>query len=67
MPVFNQKELKQSLERHQQRYSQVDKLSRDLSEDITNLEGELNYAYDEEKKISLNRSIPHKKAKHKSN
>ena len=66
MPVFNQKELKQSLERHQQRYSQVDKLSRDLSEDITNLEGELNYAYDEEKKISLNRSIPHKKAKHKS-
>ena len=66
MAVFDQKELKQSLERHQERYNQVDKLSRELSEKITELERGLNYAYDEEKKINLNRSIAHEKAKHKS-
>ena len=56
----------QELERHQERYNQVDKLSRELSEKITELERGLNYAYDEEKKINLNRSIAHEKAKHKS-
>ncbi|MFN6468925.1 MAG: toll/interleukin-1 receptor domain-containing protein [Nostoc sp. SerVER01] len=63
-PIAKIKDIfQQQLNRYQERYDQVNKLSRELSTQITRLESAFDSAYDEEKKIGLEKSIAEKKAK----
>ncbi|MFN6468926.1 MAG: hypothetical protein RMY36_004510 [Nostoc sp. SerVER01] len=58
MSVFDQ----QDLERCQERYQQYHDLSKELSAQIAKLASGFDYAYDEQKRIGLEKSIAEKKA-----